>query len=405
MTKQLIRYHSDSCEHCLKCMRACPTEAICRIGKDIEIDNDKCIGCGHCIEVCEKNVLKVENAHISQTLHLYDYTVALVSGSFFADFTSEKEAGRMLKAIQNLGFDEVIDYSDVEGALYLEAISRQENADGLKIASFCPCINWLIQKHFPMLMEQIMPLEYPVEVAAKRVRERLAGKYEKVGIYSLCDCIAKKFLAKEPFGDETSNVDYAMSLSHIFPKANRAKDEDSLPVHLCKEGISSVVSDFYHYYQGMRPILSVTGIEQCRKTLELVEFGQLDEIGLLGLFACPGGCIGGQYLWDNALCGRMHMDHLAINANREVADLKPEWIAKQFMIQASQQENFKEKMQRFKRINTILESLPQFDCGACGYPNCRVLAEAIYNGKATDQACRVKKEGGEIHELDGNQRD
>ena len=57
-------------------------------------------------------------------------------------------------------------------------------------------------------------------------------------------------------------------------------------------------------------------------------------------------------------------------------------------------ENLKERMKKFNRINAILETLPQFDCGACGYPNCRALAEAIDLGQATHQICRVKIEGG-----------
>lgn len=394
MNKSLITYHLDSCAHCLKCIRACPTEAICRNGQELNIDLNKCIYCGKCIEVCEKNGLKVDNSHISTTLSDFDYTVALVPGSFFAEFTSEKEAGKMMKAIQNLGFDEVVDYSDVEGAIYLETISQVENEENLRIASFCPCINELIQKHFPMLVDHLICLDYPVEVAAKMVRERLKNKYQKVGIYSLCDCVAKKKLAKHPFGNMNSNIDHAMSLSHIFPKANRAKDDESLDVHLCKEGISSVVADFYHYYQGLRPIMSVSGIESCMKALELAEFGHLDEIGLLGLFACQGGCIGGRYLWSNPLCGRIHMDKLSVYANREIAKIDHSLAYRQFTIKEMQAGDFKKKMQRFKRINQILESLPQFDCGACGYPNCRALAEAIDNGVATDKTCRVKKEGG-----------
>lgn len=393
MNKEVITYRLDSCEHCLKCIRACPTEAICRQKQGLNIDYEKCIYCGRCIEVCEKNGLKVDNAHISETLADYDYTVALVPGSFFADFTNEKEAGRMLKAIKNLGFDEVYDYSDVEGTIYLETIQMAEKSDTLKIASFCPCINALIQKHYPMLMDALVPLDYPVEVAAKKVREQLEGKYQRVGIYSLCDCVAKKTLAKDPFGNPDSNIDHAMSLSHIFPKANRAKDQDALSLHLCKEGISSVVSDFYHYYQGMRPLISVSGVEQCMKALELAEFGHLDEIGLLGLFACHGGCIGGKYLWSNPLCGRIHMDKISVLADRPVANLDSQMMAKHFELNESKT-SFKEKMQRFKRINQILDTLPQFDCGACGYPNCKALAEAIDNGKMSDEACRVKREGG-----------
>lgn len=396
MNKQLIEYQLDTCEHCLKCIRACPTDAMYRNHDSIEIDVNKCIYCGKCMEVCEKHGLKTENAHISTTISNYDYTVALVPGSFFADFKNQQEAGEMMKAIQNLGFDEVIDYSDIEGAIYLETIKMAEQSKSLKIASFCPCINILIQKHFPMLLDHLVPFDYPVEVAARQVRERLKGQYQHIGIYSLCDCVSKKLLAKEPYGNENSEIDHVMSLSHIFPKAKGAKDGSTLPIHLCREGISSVVSDFYHYYQGERPIISLSGLDSCMEALELAEFGHLDEIGLLGLFACHGGCIGGRYLWSNPLCGRIHMDKLSVSLNQEVAKLDVKQITRTIDFNESQKDNlnFKERMQRFKRINKILESLPQYDCGACGYPNCRALAEAIDNGKVSDEACRVKKEGG-----------
>lgn len=392
--KSFISYSLDSCKHCAKCIRVCPTEAIYRKGKEVVINPRKCIHCGLCVSTCDKKGLSVENAHISETLDLYDYTVALIPGSFFAHAVSEQEAGQMMQAIKNLGFDEVVNYSDVEGALYIESIKIAEASDELKIASFCPAINALIQKQFPMLADELIDLDYPVEVAAKKIRQRLDGQYKKVGIYSLCDCIAKKMLAKEPFGNENSAIDYAMSISHIFPKANRAKDERSLDIHLCREGISSVVADFYHYYQGTKSVISVSGMASCIRALEHAEFGQLDEIGLLGLFPCHGGCIGGHYLWTNPLVGRLHLDKLSPFARTDVADLSDVDVTRIDEMEDIQKENLKERMQKFNRINNILETLPQFDCGACGYPNCRALAEAIDAGQASADVCRVRREGG-----------
>ncbi len=394
MNKPLITYHLDSCQQCLKCIRVCPTEAINRKNDEIRIDENKCIHCGLCVSTCDKKGLSVENAHLSITLDLFDYTVALVPGSFFAHAKSKQEAGQMLQAIQNIGFDEVINYSDVEGALYMKSIEIAESSDELKIASFCPTINALIQKQFPMLAEQLIDLDYPVEVAAKKVRQRLEGKYARVGIYSLCDCISKKWLAKEPFGNMNSQIDYAMSIAHIFPKANRAKDKRIKEINLCREGMASVCADFYHYYQGMKSVISVSGMTSCVKALELAEFGQLDEIGLLGLFPCQSGCIGGQYLWSNPLVGRLHLDKLSPAANTPMASLEGIDVKRHIVEVDTQQETLKERMRKFNRINTILDTLPQYDCGACGYPNCRALAEAIDNGQATIADCRVRKEGG-----------
>ena len=395
MNKSVVEYNLESCEHCLKCIKACPSEAICRQNRGIEIDEDKCIHCGKCIDVCEKKGLVVENAHISTTLDLYDYTVVLIPSSFYSNFTSEEEAGRMLKAIEKIGFNEIVDYGDVEGAIYLESVLRAEKEEELSLSSFCPCINELIQKHFPMLLDQMVSLEYPVEVAAKKCRERLEKQYSKVGIYSLCECVSKMRLAKVPFGNKESNVDYAMSLSHIFPKANSLKDNQSLEPQICREGICGIISDFYHYYQHEKTVISLSGVDSCIHALELAEFGHLDEIGLLGLFACQGGCVGGKYLWTNPLIGRIHLDKISLSSNTEVLELDEKDINRTYKIVEKQKNSFKERMKKFNEINAILASLPQYDCGACGYPNCRALAEAVYNEKADVKICRVKEESGE----------
>ncbi|MFR6667033.1 MAG: (Fe-S)-binding protein [Thomasclavelia spiroformis] len=39
----------------------------------------------------------------------------------------------------------------------------------------------------------------------------------------------------------------------------------------------------------------------------------------------------------------------------------------------------------------MLETLPQFDCGSCGYANCRNLAIKIASGEADDSLCLVKR--------------
>jgi len=42
---------------------------------------------------------------------------------------------------------------------------------------------------------------------------------------------------------------------------------------------------------------------------------------------------------------------------------------------------------KLQRINRLQSYLPGFDCGACGAPDCRNLAEDIVKGKATISHC------------------
>lgn len=389
---KVIEYGLDSCNHCLKCVKVCPTEAIRIVDNKVVIDDNKCIYCDKCIHICNKGGLKVDNSHMSLTFQDFDYKVALIPTSVFSDFQTEEEASQMFKAIEKLGFDEVIDYSDIEGALYLKTIEYARNSEELKFSSFCPCINHLIKQQYPMLYKDLVPFDYPVEVAAKRVRERIKDK-GKVGIYSLCDCVGKKTLAKHPFNNEKSNIDHAMSLSHIFPKALKLKNEEKKDIHLCREGIQSVVSDFYHYGQLDKPLIAVSGVDHCIQALELAEFGHLDDLNLMALFACQGGCIGGRYLWSNPFTGRLHIDTMSQFANTKPALIDDEKCFKNRKLDKQDKMTMKEKMKLYNKLNQILESLPRYDCGACGYPNCKALANDIYSEKATLHDCRVRKEG------------
>lgn len=388
MDKHVISFDFGKCKQCLKCIRVCPTQAICKVKGCISIDASKCIYCGACIEVCDKNCLRVENSHMGPTMPQYDYKVALLPTSFFAEFEDSEEAGTMVAKIEALGFDEVVEYSDVDGALYLKTIEHIEQNQQLNISSFCPVVNRYIQINYPMLLDSVVPLDYPVEVAARKIRLKYQNKYQKLGIYSLCDCIGKMTIAKEPFGKADSAIDHAMSLSHIFPKANRMKCDTKKNIRICREGISSIVGDFYHYYQAKRSVMALTGLSQVKQALELSEFGHLDQIGLLGLFACPLGCIGGQYLWSNPLEGRLYIDGFAPEANKPVATIDD--VNTLMTLDPLKQESLKNRMKLFHGINEILKQLPQYDCGACGYADCRHLARAVYFKEAKLETCRCK---------------
>ena len=44
-------------------------------------------------------------------------------------------------------------------------------------------------------------------------------------------------------------------------------------------------------------------------------------------------------------------------------------------------------MDKVELIETILDKLPGLDCGSCGSPNCRALAEDIAQGRASETDC------------------
>ena len=49
-----------------------------------------------------------------------------------------------------------------------------------------------------------------------------------------------------------------------------------------------------------------------------------------------------------------------------------------------------EAMNKMKKIAAIEAALPGLDCGSCGAPSCRALAEDVVRGTAKESDCVVK---------------
>ena len=383
----LINKRNHECTHCIKCLKKCPTDAISIAGGEVVIDDDKCIHCDYCIKNCDNRNLRIVNTHREDTLSLHEYNVALIPTSILSDMKSYEDYCITMEAIKNLGFDEVLNYSEIEGFLYKKALEVRGNTDEVMITSFCPVINRLIEKHYPTLYERILPFEYPVEIAAKRVRERLEGK--DVGIYSICECVGKMALAKYPCGNMESNIDYAMTISHIFPKIDKESVKEYPRQTIHRKGVESIVGRSYGNHA--LSVFTVEGLNQARNILELIEFDQLNHIDLVSMYACYEGCVGGYFLWNNPFEGCYNIERMMEHYNASDISLdEDEYLVKR-ELSKSEMLSRKERMEWFKRVNEIYEALPQFDCGACGYANCRSLAQNIALGKENYDTCRVLK--------------
>lgn len=385
--KPVVSYKGSNCKKCIKCVKECPMDAISIVNEQVIIDENKCINCDICIQACNQKLLQVKHIDLKDFLNQYDYNIALIPTAILSDLKNYDEIKNIAHAIKEFGFDEVVEYSDIEGTLYKQALKDSIGKNKVMITSFCPTINKLIINEYPTLIDHLLPYDYPVEIAAKKLRDKYADK--KIGIYSLCECVGKLSLAKYPFGNERSNIDYALSVSKLFPQINHLKNDLQEDIEFNRLGIESIVSDLYG--KDNLSIISVEGLSQIRKVLDLVEFDQLKHIDLLALFNCFQGCIGGYYLWSNPFEGCFNIESIFEDCNGPLAPLSPREYRKIHEIDSSNEQNFKERLAWFNKVNTILETLPQFDCGSCGFANCRGLAARIASGEVDDSLCRVKK--------------
>lgn len=384
--KPVINYIGETCKDCIKCVKACPTDAISIIEDRVVIDDTKCINCHVCVQTCEKKLLKIREVNLTEAFQQHRYNIALIPTSILSDFSKFDELKNVVHAIKEFGFDEVVQYSDIEGQLYKLAQEESKKQDKVMLTSFCPTINRLIKQEYPTLIEHLLPYDYPVEIAAKQLRKKYQGK--DIGIFSLCECVGKLTLAKEPLGKMDSNIDFALTLSRMFPHINKRKNKGEDEMDMNKYGVKSNVGDLF----GNRSlsVISVEGLPQIRTVLDLIEFDQLKRVSLIALFHCYQGCIGGYYLWTNPFEGRFNIESMLEECKGELATLEKEEYYHLREVNP-QKQTIQERLAWFNKVNAILETLPKYDCGSCGFAHCRGLAARIASGEADDSLCRVKR--------------
>lgn len=387
----VISYTLNKCQKCLKCVKVCPTGAISLQDARVKIDNHKCINCASCMDACVHLGLQAKGSTLVD-LENYGYKIALVPTAIFADCESKKHVQSLMNAILSLGFDEVVDLSQYDASLYHEIakyieVNQQQTQ---LISSFCPVINRLIESKYPMLLTNIVPFENIAEVAAKDIRLRKENLTRDVGIFYLSECVAKLPLAKYPYGNMKSSIDHAIALQDIFPIITRNRKSCEEEIDVCADGLRNVSSRLFVSQLKNHNIIIADGLQKVKAALELAEFGQLKNADFLFLSCCMNGCIGGNLLWGNAFNAQVNVTNLAKTATGKAIHLHPNQLyGEACATSVNDRRSLQEKLLTFAKLNEQLEQLPGYDCGACGYPSCRSMAEEIIAGNCTLKQCRL----------------
>ncbi|MGQ9779930.1 MAG: [Fe-Fe] hydrogenase large subunit C-terminal domain-containing protein [Bacillota bacterium] len=407
-----VRLDESKCRGCTNCIKRCPTQAIrVREGK-ARIHTNRCIDCGECIRVCENHAKRAESDGLD-AIRAFRHRVALVAPSTFGQFRGEYPLGRLLGAFRVLGFDEVVEVA--EGAEYASvairaALSRYKGPRPL-ISSACPAVVRLIEVRFPSLLPQVVRVEAPVDVAAKLYRRRyqeiLGLAPEEIGIFFITPCPAKITAAKERKEAGKGEIDGCIAMADIYgplKKALMAPDTPELPVRAGGLGLGWARAGGENQAIGEGELLAVDGIHNVAAVLEEIELGKLGDVDYLEANACIGGCVGGPLTVENPYVARVKIRRLAeqlgASAIKPVIETEALALAAEgffdipvpFAPRPSLvlDQDVQAAIAKANQIEETLVVLPGLDCGACGCPTCRVLAEDIVLGEASLTDCVIK---------------
>ncbi len=408
-----IQIDTEKCDGRMKCMRVCPTQAIrVRNGKAMIIE-EKCIDCGECITVCPHNAIVPLTDPFGE-LTKFRHTVAIPSPALYAQFGREILPEKILSGIKKLGFDDAFDLAITCGevSFAIQEYLREYKGPKPLISNVCPTVVRLIQVKYPSLIDQVIPIDTPRELAAREIKKKKSKRFglreKEIGTFYLTPCPVKMISIKQPAEKGKSHIDGAISISDIYAPLLSAVEGTEKGSYrkalesICILGIGWAMVGGICRTLRLKNSLAVSGLGEILKVFDDIERGKLRNIDFIEAYSCHQGCVGGSLTVENLYISYNKILKLIetlefekIKACPDIREVRKLYRQKYFFIEGKLEprplkpldKDLAKAIKKRKEKENIYESLPKIDCGACGAPTCLTFAEDVVKGEVELTDC------------------
>ncbi len=410
--KHSVRIDRRKCVGCTNCIKNCPTEAIRVQRGKAKILDERCIDCGTCLISCPHHAMVSVTTPLTE-LNVFKYNIVIPCTALYSQFRHLQDLGDVYEGLYAMGFDYI--YEEAKGAeIAAEAMRiylRSGEANYPVISCSCPVVPRLVTTLFPNLIDNLSPFVSATEVAARVAKaefcEMMGVSKDTVGCYYIAPCAAKMTNIKNPLGITLSEIDGVYSMRDVYAKliqvmGKQAANQREIAYPAGAYGLGTAVVGGMSTAVGTEHYLAVDGVYNVMQCLEEIDNERLTKLVLVEAAACNGGCVGGPLMFENQF--------VAKNRNRRIANSQPRTdlehdahilkYVNSRLIRYDQEfeprsvmklsDDVGEAVRMMDRLEDICKSLPGLDCGSCGSPSCRTLAEDIVRGQAVEMDCIFK---------------
>lgn len=316
----------EKCIKCGRCKNVCPYDAIAKkerpcqkacgvnaIGSDkhgrASIDPDKCVSCGMCMVSCPFGAIadKSQVFQLVRAMKNHADVIAIIAPAIVGQFGKNATIKNIKAALMEIGFTNVFEVAlgaDMgaikEAHHYVEKVTTEELP--FLLTSCCPSWSMLAKKYFPELIDSVSNALTPMVATARSVKQ----EYPDAKVVFIGPCAAKKLEASRK--NVRSDVDFVITfeeLAGIFDANNidfsNYKNEESVHDatgagrgYAVAGGVADAIEQcIREYYPDVTVnIEHAEGLDECRKMLLLAKAGKKNGCLIEGM-GCPGGCVAG----------------------------------------------------------------------------------------------------------------
>lgn len=358
-----LHVQPDACIRCLRCLNACPTQAIRLRAAGPEVLRHLCVDCTSCMDVCPQGVFDLECSSSDEVSR--ENSLLVVQSALLGQFRGliNQDDFKILWA--GTGWKDVLFTGGVERQLRQASMEyASENDPGkLRLSPVCPAVLNLIQLRYPSLIQYVIPFLSPFEM----VRDcQVEGQMVFVPA-----CPAQAALVNYSDGLTSRAVLHP----HVLLREMRS---------LTRSNAFSPTGESDNSHQ---QVTVVAGMRRVVQFLEKAERGLAEDSGLLELYACDDGCYGSP-VWDTPpALARMHS---SAGEAGETEYIIPVLFRLKSLEQRAGERldaDMAKAIRKLAAIDRLSKQLPGRDCGVCGAPTCLTFAEDSIMGRADVESC------------------
>jgi hypothetical protein len=347
-------------------------------------------------------------------LSKFRYTVAISSPALYAQFGREILPEKILAGIQKLGFDSAFDLALTCGEVSFAIQEYLRDYKGPKplISNACPTVVRLIQVKYPELIEQIIPIELPRELAGREIKKKLSKELQieesEIGAFYLTPCPVKMISIKQPAEKGKSYLDGAISIADVYGPLLSAMEGIEKSSYrealesICILGVGWAMVGGICRTLRLKNSLAVSGLNEIIKVFDDIERGKLRNIDFIEAYSCLQGCVGGSLTVENLYTSYNKILKLIetlefeqIKACPDIREVRKLYSQNYFLIKGKFEprpfkpldKDLAKAIKKRKLKDEIYESLRKIDCGVCGAPTCLAFAEDVVKGDADLTDC------------------